>query len=67
VSVAITQRTYQLPELTMWRCYQSGIFVTGIEPHTARSGRLGYEGSANPDFLDAGQVRRYDVDVVVGA
>ena len=68
VSVAIRQRLDQLPELTMWRCYQSGIFVVGIEPHTSRTpDRTGYEGGANPDFLEAGQSRRYDVDVVVGA
>jgi hypothetical protein len=67
VSVAITQRLDQLPELSMWRCYQSGVFVVGIEPHTARSAdRLGYEGRANPDFLEAGQSRRYDVDVAIG-
>jgi hypothetical protein len=51
----------------MWRCYQSGIFVVGIEPHTTLSAdRLGHDGGANPDFLEAGQSRSYDLDVVVG-
>lgn len=67
VSVAIRQRLDQLPELTIWRCYQSGIFVVGIEPHTARPARQPGSGvGANPDFLEAGQSRRYDLDVVVG-
>jgi Domain of unknown function (DUF4432) len=66
MSVAIRQRLDQLTELMMWRCYQSGIFVVGIEPHTALSpDRVGYEGGANPDFLEPGQSRHYDLDIVV--
>jgi hypothetical protein len=66
ISVGIRQRIDQLAELMMWRCYQSGIFVVGIEPHTTLSpDRLGHEGGANPDFLEAGQSRRYDLDIVV--
>lgn len=66
VSIGIRQRTAQLAGLMMWRCYQSGIFVVGIEPHTPLSAaRLGHEGGANPDFIEAGARRRYDVDVEV--
>ncbi len=66
VSLAIRQTVDQLAGLTMWRCYQSGIFALGIEPHTKPSAdRLGYEDGRNPDFLEAGQSRSYDLDVVV--
>lgn len=66
ISLAIRQKTEQLPELMMWRCYQSGIMALGIEPHTKLSAdRLGHEGGNNPDFIEAGAVRRYELDVVI--
>lgn len=68
LSLGIRQKVEQLPELMTWRCYQSGIMALGIEPHTKLSAsRLGYEGGRNPDFIEAGEARRYELDVVLAA
>lgn len=61
VSAAIRFDPVQLPELMMWRAYQSGIFAVGIEPHT----HVGDPARPAADFLLPGQSRSYDVEVVV--
>jgi len=48
-----------LPAFGVWQAYQSGIYALGIEPHTG----LGDPGApfvpGHPDFLEAGEERRY--------
>jgi len=52
-------RPDELPELTFWRCYQSGLFALGIEPGTGASIRDGV--AASGQLLAPGEARSYHI------
>lgn len=62
VSLHIGFNKTQLPHLHLWRCWQSGLFVMGIEPCTALPpDSFVYRGTRTPHFLESGASRRYDL------
>jgi hypothetical protein len=51
----------ELPELIVWRCYQSGIFALGIEPATKASSEDGRPVAMQ--LLAAREQRRYEIRI----
>jgi len=51
----------ELPNLTIWRCYQPGVFALGVEPNT---GVAIHDGKVlDSHILDAGEVRHYHLEL----
>lgn len=48
-----------LPAFGVWRAYQSGIFALGLEPSSGLGAPDEHFASGHPDFLEAGDSRRY--------
>lgn len=62
VSLQIHFRKSQLPQVNLWRCWQSGLYVLGIEPCTALGPQdLVYQGPGTAHFLEPSASRRYDL------
>ncbi len=56
----------QLPRLALWRCWQSGLFVVGIEPCSGLDpDALTYEGPGTGPFLEPGEIKRYDIKLTI--
>lgn len=66
LTVRVEYSKTQLPRCDVWRCWQSGIYVFGIEPRTdPGSDSLRYAGPDSPCFLEAGAARRYELTIDV--
>lgn len=66
ISLSIRFGKSQLPQVNVWRCWQSGLFALGIEPCTGLSAdALSYRGPGTPHFLEAGASRHYDLTIEV--
>lgn len=58
----------QLPYFGIWRCYQSGVYVVGLEPSTGITDPAErYHGPGTPNFIEPGEKRQYDLSVSVVA
>lgn len=58
-------RRSQLPGLALWRCWQSGIFVLGIEPNSALGGDQLDPDTSPEAFLAAGETRDYALEFIL--
>ena len=58
----IQVRKTQLPDVGLWRCWQSGLYAVGIEPCTPLP-----DTSDPSGFLPAGATRQYDITIGVTA
>lgn len=66
VSLHLSFPKAQLPQVNLWRCWQSGLYVMGVEPCTALNRTaLSYEGKQTPHFLDPGAAKHYDLTLDV--
>ncbi len=62
ISLRIVFNRAQLPQLHLWRCWQSGLYVMGIEPCTGLTpDSFEYRGEDTPHFLECGASRRYEL------
>lgn len=67
VSLRIQFLKAQLPQVNLWRCWQSGLYVMGIEPCTGiGANSLAYKGPGSANFLEAGASRHYHLTIEVG-
>jgi hypothetical protein len=67
LSLEIQVRKAQLPTVALWQCWQSGLYVTGIEPCTPLSDNLDVNGDDSSEFLAASSTRRYDIAITIAA
>ncbi len=62
VTLSIAFQKSQLPKLALWRCWQAGLYVVGVEPCThLEPAAQAYSPEARGSFLDPGQARSYDL------
>jgi Domain of unknown function (DUF4432) len=66
VSLRVRFSKAQLPQVGLWRCWQSGLYAMGIEPCSGLDpGALVYNGKGTPHFLEPGARRRYELTLEV--
>jgi len=67
LSLQIQVHKAQLPTVALWQCWQSGLYVVGIEPCTPLPHNLDVNGDDSSAFLPASSTRRYDIAITVPA
>jgi hypothetical protein len=67
LSLQIQVHKAQLPTVALWQCWQSGLYVVGIEPCTPLPDNLDVNGDDSSAFLPASSTRRYDIAITVPA
>jgi hypothetical protein len=67
LSLRIRFHKDQLPQVNLWRCWQSGLYVLGIEPCTGLDPDASSCRSPDtPHFLEPAAARRYDLSLEIG-
>lgn len=66
VKLEVAYSADTLPELGLWRAYQSGVYAVGLEPCSGITTDEGYQGPGTPHYLEPGEIRRYEFEICVG-